>query len=120
MCHGHDHAHPAATEAAASEQIRAHQASSASVALDIGAGCGALVIYPGERYRDCEIEISPTDDDGRRVHTGVHDRATDAGHVLTAIFGSLPAAEYRVWRDAGTAGPVVRVPDGGVLELALS
>ena len=29
--------------------------------LDIGDGRGALVIYPGERYRRREIEISPGD-----------------------------------------------------------
>ena len=33
-------------------------ASSASVALDIGGGRGALIIYPSERYRGLEIEIS--------------------------------------------------------------
>lgn len=115
----HAHTHAAATEAAASEQIREHQASSASVALDIGAGRGALVIYPDAGYRDCEIEISAVDGDGHRVHTGVHDRATDSGQVLTAVFGSLAAGHYRVWRDANTEGPVVAVPDGAVVELSL-
>jgi hypothetical protein len=123
--HTHTHAddrtdtHAAATEAAASAQIRDYQASSASVALDVGAGRGALVIYPDEGYRDCEIEISAVDGDGRRVHTGVHDRATHTGQVLTAIFGSLAAGDYRVWRGADAEGPVVTVPDGVVTELSL-
>ncbi len=94
-------------------------ASSASVALDIGAGRGALVIYPGERYRGTEIEISRLDGDGRRVHTGVHDRSTQNGAVLTAIFGSLAAGDYLVWADASTEGPRVSVPDGSVAELRL-
>lgn len=94
---------------------------SASVALDIGVGRGALVIYPDERYRGSEIEISRIDDvDERRVHTGVHDRHTASGAVLTAIFGSLATGEYVIWSDATTEGPVVTVPEAGVAEVALS
>ncbi len=69
-------------------------ASSASVALDIGGGRGALIIYPSERFRGLEIEISAADGDRHRVHTGVHDRRSQNGSVLTAIFGSLPAGRY--------------------------
>ncbi|MBV9819048.1 MAG: hypothetical protein JOZ07_11960 [Solirubrobacterales bacterium] len=95
-------------------------APSASVALDIGAGRGALVIYPDERYRGREIEIGPADADGPRVHTGVHDRTTASGAVLTAIFGSLAAGDYVIWRDATTRGPEVTVPEAAVAEIALS
>ena len=94
-------------------------AACASVALDIGGGRGALVLYPGERFRACEIEISMVHGSGRRVHTGVHDRAAGPQSRLTAIFGSLPAGDYVVWEDAASAGPVVRVPDGGVAEVTL-
>jgi len=96
-----------------------HTAGCASVALDIGPGRGALVLYPHERYRGSEIEISPTDPGARRVHTGVHERATMGGSRLTAIFGSLPAGEYVVWADAGTPAGTVTVPDGRVAELEL-
>jgi hypothetical protein len=89
------------------------------VALDIGGGRGALVLYPGERFRGREIEISMVDGSGRRVHTGVHERATRTQSTLTAIFGSLPAGDYVVWEDAVTRGPVVSVPDGGVAELTV-
>ncbi len=94
-------------------------AASASVAIDVGDGKGALVIYPAERFRGSEIEISRVDGDGRRVHTGVHERRTEAGAMLTAIFGSLAADDYVVWTDASTAGPTVTVPDGAVAELEL-
>lgn len=94
-------------------------ASSASVALDIGAGRGALVIYPHERFRAHEIEITPVDGDGRRVHTGVHERATGAGSTLMAIFGSLAAGEYVVWKDATTVGTTVTVAEGQVAEVRL-
>jgi hypothetical protein len=93
----------------------------ASVALDIGEGFGALVIYPAERYRDREIEISPVEGHGHRVHTGVHERATFSGvGQLTAVFGSLPAGEYVIWADEDTEGPTVSIPEGAVAELRLS
>jgi hypothetical protein len=95
-------------------------ATCASVALDIGTGSGALILYPSERFHGREIEISRLEGHGRRVHTGVHERTTQARSRLTAIFGSLPAGEYVVWEDAITAGPVVIVPDGAVTEIRLS
>ena len=94
-------------------------AASASVAVDIGRGLGALVITPSERFRNREIEISHADHNGMRAHTGVHERASEAGSTLTAIFGSLPAGKYVIWEDAETAGPVVEVPDGAVAQIQL-
>jgi hypothetical protein len=94
-------------------------AACASVALDIGDGCGALVLYPSERFRGREIEISRVGAGERRVHTGVHERRTQARSALTAVFGSLPAGEYLVWEDDVTPGPVVNVPDGAVAEVRL-
>jgi hypothetical protein len=95
-------------------------AASASVALDIGNGRGALVIYPDERFRGREIEISRADGDGARVHTGVHVRGSRSGSRLTAVFGSLPAGEYVIWEDASRPAGSVRVPDGAVAEIVLS
>jgi hypothetical protein len=95
-------------------------ASCASVALDIGEGRGALVLYPSERFRGREIEISRVGVDGaRRVHTGVHERGAHTHSALSAIFGSLPAGEYVVWEDPSTPGPVVAVPEGSVAEVSL-
>ena len=109
MAHGHAHEHGMLAPAAAC----------ASVALDIGDGRGALVLYPSERFRGREIEISMVHGSGRRVHTGVHERATHARSLLTAIFGSLPAGDYVVWEDEDKAGPVVTVPAGAVAEVRL-
>src|SRR3954454_22030297 len=96
----------------------AAQAASASVALDIGAGRGALVIYPGERFRDREIEISRIGEARTGLHTGVHERRSLTGSALTAIFGSLEAGEYVVWADASPGTPsatvTVTVRDGAV------
>jgi len=95
-------------------------AACGSLAIDIGSGHGALVIYPSARYRGLEIEISRVRNGEHRVHTGVHERTTSGESLLTAVFGSLPAGEYTVWEDAATAGPMVLVPDGGVAEVRLS
>ena len=109
----HDHAH-------GGEPGRlAPQASSASVALDIGAGRGALVIYPSERFHDREIEISRAGTGAARVHTGVHERPTAAGARLTAIFGSLAEGDYLVWAGEETIGATVTVCSGSVTECAL-
>jgi hypothetical protein len=94
-------------------------AASASVALDIGAGRGALVIYPSQRWRGREIEISATDGDGHRVHTGVHERPIGSGSRLTAIFGSLAEGDYVVWADETTAQTTIHVTGGVVTELFL-
>jgi hypothetical protein len=118
----------AVTRAVTSGHVHEHEesgpgsglAASASVALDIGAGRGALVIYPEERFRDREIEISRRDADSPRVHTGVHERSTQAGSMLTAIFGSLAEGDYTVWEGPTTAGPTITVSEGMVAELHLS
>jgi hypothetical protein len=94
-------------------------ATEASVALDVGPGWGALVIYPDDRFREREIEISSVDGDGRRVHTGVHERRSRSASMLTAIFGSLPAGDYVIWEDAGTAAGNVTVHEGQVVEARL-
>jgi hypothetical protein len=105
--------------AAPDTSVGSTPAASASVALDIGAGRGALVIYPDESFRGAEIEISLEHGDGRRVHTGVHDRTTQAGSMLTAVFGSLPAGDYLVWETATSAGERVTVLEGTVTEIRL-
>jgi hypothetical protein len=100
--------------------IGAGHTTSASVTLDIGAGRGALVIYPSDAFRGREIEISPAGRRASRVHTGVHERRSHSGSILTAIFGSLPAGEYVVWSDDTTAARSVTVSDGAVAEVALT
>jgi len=110
--HSHSHADP--------HSPLPEAAASASVALDIGPGRGALVLYPAERFRGREIEISSTRGDGRRVHTGVHERTTEMGSTLTAIFGSLPAGEYVVWEDDETPAATVTVGEGYVAELEMT
>ena len=107
------------TSSDARARPRATRRRSESVALDIGGGLGALVIYPGERFRDHEIEISRVDEDGAPSSHGRARARLGLGSTLTAIFGSLPAGEYVIWEDSSTAGPVIEVPDGGVAQILL-
>ena len=95
-------------------------AASASLAVDIGTDAGALVIYPAERFRGREIEISREHGHGHRVHTGVHERTTQAGSMLTAVFGSLPAGDYVIWETDTQPASTVAVSAGVVTELRLS
>ncbi len=116
----HTHGHAATAHGGGHHGALPASARSGSLAIDVGGGYGALVIYPSARYRDREIEISHVGNGGKRVHTGVHERTTRNESLLTAVFGSLPAGEYLVWQDAAAAGPIVSVPDGGVAEVRLS
>jgi hypothetical protein len=95
-------------------------AASASLALDIGTERGALVIYPAERFRDREIEISRDRREGHRVHTGVHERTSRSGSMLTAVFGSLPPGDYVVWETDTKPASTIAVRAGEVTEIRLS
>lgn len=97
----------------------ARAASAGSVALDIGPGKGALVIYPDERFRGREIEISRHGDHGHRVHTGVHERRSGDRALLTAVFGSLPAGDYTVWEDCHIPAGTAQVAEAAVAEFRL-
>ena len=110
MCTAHTHH----TEEAA----LAATVSCASVALDVGPGRGALVLYPAERFRGREIEISRAGDE-HRVHTGVHDRLAASGARLTAIFGSLAPGDYVIWEDAATPAGTATVHERRVAEVQL-
>ena len=90
-------------------------ATAASLALDIGPGRGALIIYPSERYRGQEIEIVKLSDESVRTHTGVHPRSTLKGSMLTAVFGSLSPGQYLV----AEGEAAVTITEGAVTELRL-
>ena len=87
------------------------------VMVDIGPGAGALVIYTDDELRGQEIEISPDGGDSERVHTDVLRRATAGGYLCAAVFGTLPAGEYRLWHETLTSPTRVRIVGGQVTEL---
>jgi hypothetical protein len=87
----------------------------ASVLVEVGGDRGALVLYLDDGFRDREVEISHAGS-SQRVHTGVLERRTSAGVVLAAVFGSLAAGSYVVWRDGTTPATTVTVTGGRVTE----
>jgi len=71
-CDAHGHSAHGLSDRDQHHGVLAPAAVSGSVAIDVGPGRGALVLYPGERFRGREIEISRVGGHGHRVHTGVH------------------------------------------------
>ncbi len=79
-----------------------------SLILDIGDDIGALIIHAGPELRETEIEISPGADPAtHRSHNVVHARQGRDRTGFTAVFPSVPAGDYTIWRPEG--GPKARV-----------
>lgn len=92
-----------------------------SLVLDIGGDIGALVIHTGPELGEREIEISPgTDRDAPRSHNVVHARRGPGTIAYTAVFPSVPAGDYTVWRDAHAPHATVTIHGGQVTEHRLT
>lgn len=89
---------------------------SGSVVLDLGGTIGVLVLDAPPELAGREIEISRAEDDdrARRTHSLVRERLTSAGVTYAAVYISLPAGTYRVWRDDGTPAGNVAVRGGAI------
>jgi hypothetical protein len=96
-------------------------ATQSAVILDIGGDIGALVLYTDASDDEAEIDISPgTDPTATRSHNQVHPRRAPAGTVYSAVYPSLPAGRYTIWRDESTAEAVVTIHGGQITEHVLS
>ncbi|MHB8621235.1 MAG: hypothetical protein ACYDAG_16995 [Chloroflexota bacterium] len=86
--------------------------------LDIGQDAGALVVYTPPALKGEEVEIS-FDDGGppHKVHTGVVERSISGRPVCAAVFPSLRAGSYRLWRPAPLPEPGFMVTPATVTEL---
>ena len=89
-----------------------------SLVLDIGGEIGALVVHTGSDLAEQEIEISPTtaDPDAHREHNVVHARRDRDRTAYTAVFPSVSAGDYTVWRRDGVPHAVVTIRGGEVTE----
>src|SRR5712691_9053579 len=86
-----------------------------TVLLEIGAGAGALIIYAPAAMAGQEIHISP----GRplaapRTHALVRERQAGPGGCHAAVYPTLPAGDYTIWRDAATPAGTVAVREGAI------
>ena len=88
-----------------------------SLILDIGGDIGAVIIHAGREMSETEIEISPGSDPAtKRSHNVVHARQGQLGTGYTAVFPSVPAGEYTIWRPEGGAKAAVTVHGGQITE----
>ena len=88
-----------------------------SLVLDIGADIGALIIYAGPELSEVEIEISPGNDEPTpRSHNVVHARHGRHGTGYTAVFPSVHAGDYTIWRPEGSVKARVTVHGGQITE----
>jgi hypothetical protein len=79
-----------------------------SVILELGEHVGALILEVPPALAGREIEISPISG-GPRTHSMVRQRRTAAGVSYAAVYPSLPAANYVIWRDKTTPAATVAV-----------
>jgi hypothetical protein len=110
MHHAHDHAH---APERAPENID-------NLILDIGVDTGALIIHATIDRDQAEIEISPVGSGQARTHNIVRRREAVSGAVYAAVFPTLTAGDYLVWRDAATAAGTVVVHGGRVASFRLN
>jgi hypothetical protein len=88
--------------------------------LDVGGDVGALVLYTDARFAEAEIEISPENDEGARVHTAIHERSArdhEGRQVYAGIFPDLRAGPYRIWAPEPGLRDRVTVIGGEIAEV---
>ncbi|MCW6005141.1 phospholipase [Micromonospora sp. CPCC 205371] len=89
-----------------------------SVMLNIGADVGALIITTGPEWHGHEIEISRKGDVPEvRTHVAVRARKVSGGVRYTAVFPSLPAGAYVIWRNETEPAGTVVVAGATVTEI---
>jgi hypothetical protein len=71
-----------------------------TVVLELGADVGALILYTPAELDGAEIEISRDDAPGaRRTHSRVRQRPMATATAYAAVYPSLAAGQYTIWRD---------------------
>ncbi|MBO0837214.1 MAG: phospholipase [Actinobacteria bacterium] len=87
-----------------------------SVILDLGEDIGALILDAPAELNGQEIEISRAagGTGARHTHSLVRERITEAGISYAAVYISVPAGEYVVWRDDDTPAGTVTVRGGEI------
>ncbi|HVA90654.1 MAG TPA: hypothetical protein VNL71_12530 [Chloroflexota bacterium] len=92
------------------------RAPTGTVVLDIGEDVGALIVHADPRLRGREIEVSPKGNAARRTHTEVLERRVGGRPLFAAVFPTLAAGQYSIWRDVMTDEEVTIV-GAAVVEL---
>jgi hypothetical protein len=88
----------------------------ASVILHLSERIGALIIDTDADLTGVEIEISPVASDGphvHRTHSMVRERLTEP-RQFSAVYPSLEAGDYTIWRNADTPVATVTIHGGSI------
>lgn len=104
-------------EVGAEEESEGTPRPDSPVVLDIGGDVGALILYVPPALSGAEIEISRCGSDEPRTHVAVHERRVGQQDVFAAVYGSLRAGEYTLWREPTTPAETVLIAGGEVTEL---
>lgn len=84
-----------------------------TVVLELGAGIGALILYTPAELDGAEIEISRDDEPhAHRTHSQVRQRQMPTATTYAAVYPSLPAGSYTIWRDEQHAAASVTITGG--------
>jgi hypothetical protein len=92
-------------------------APSGPAVLDIGGGAGALLVIVPAALLNTEIEVSPDSRPDARTHTGVHERPMGGEQLAIALFPSLDAGTWTLWRAGVCATRSVDIADGQVTQV---
>ena len=96
-----------------------HEAPPANVdraVLDIGGDVG-LILITGPELLGHEIEVSPMDAPGARVHTAIHERRAGDRVICAGLYPGLAAGTYRIWTDEPGVRDRVTIVGGEVAEV---
>ena len=86
-----------------------------TVVLELGADVGALILYTPAELDGAEIEISRDDTpEARRTHSQVRQRPMATATAYAAVYPSLAAGQYTIWRDEHSPVGTTTVTGGQV------
>ena len=86
-----------------------------TVIMELGADTGALILYTPADLDGAEIEISRHGDPlGRRTHSQVRQRPVANATRYAAVYSSLTAGQYTIWRDEERPAGTVTVAGGQI------
>ena len=86
-----------------------------TVIMELGADTGALILYTPADLDGAEIEISRHGDPlGRRTHSQVRQRHVANVTKYAAVYSSLTAGQYTIWRDEDRPVGTVTIAGGQI------
>jgi len=100
----------------AHEQHDSDRIHAEDLALDIGGGAGALLIYTRSDLREKEIEVSRRGE-SKRVHTQIHERLINGRTVFAGVFPELAPGRYVIWSEVPRPVTEVTIAEGEVAEV---